>query len=344
MIDRIRRDIGVVSEVLGDLRIKDVQALSSRAAKEMLGGGVVSEAMRMVPQFRIRDILRDEWHTRNDMLREIESLVRAPNLRDLCGHVADIAAEFRREQALSEQVLRETKLSLSPYGVVADVAALLRPLESMRGTWEMPDVLRDVLGSMKAADALLRIHGPIVSMESAAAVAALWGDEGVRRQLSVLGILDFDAPDETDKPEARIHIPAPDFWNLISLILALLVPLLQEWKAARDGAVLNGRIDELHAAQLRQKKQLDAIEHLLHQALAEKRARNVCYVTRERSAKVRESSEPGARVIATVFPNQVVTLIERRGKWILVEYYDWLSQETMTGWVLKKYLQRMPSC
>ncbi len=64
-------------------------------------------------------------------------------------------------------------------------------------------------------------------------------------------------------------------------------------------------------------------------------------VVRERVATIRADPRHGARVVAEVFPNQVVTLLEERGKWIRVEYYDWLAGEERDGWALKKYFARV---
>ena len=42
-------------------------------------------------------------------------------------------------------------------------------------------------------------------------------------------------------------------------------------------------------------------------------------------------------------PNEVVKVLDKKGKWIEVEYYHWLHEEYRTGWVLKKYLERVPA-
>jgi len=42
-------------------------------------------------------------------------------------------------------------------------------------------------------------------------------------------------------------------------------------------------------------------------------------------------------------PNEVVRAIEKDGKWVEIEYYHWLHEEYRTGWVMKKYLERVPA-
>ena len=65
------------------------------------------------------------------------------------------------------------------------------------------------------------------------------------------------------------------------------------------------------------------------------------YVVKDRSALIRETPNNGSKVIAHIFPNQVVTIIDSEGKWIEITYYDWAERNYMNGWVLKKYLQKI---
>jgi len=44
-------------------------------------------------------------------------------------------------------------------------------------------------------------------------------------------------------------------------------------------------------------------------------------------------------VIAILYPNQKVEVIERKGKWRKVEYFNYLDGELQTGWIRKKYLK-----
>ena len=65
------------------------------------------------------------------------------------------------------------------------------------------------------------------------------------------------------------------------------------------------------------------------------------FVVKERGTLIRRDARGGSTVIARVFPNQVVTLLEEHSKWIKVEYFDWITQETRMGWTLKKYFARV---
>ncbi|WP_319523279.1 SH3 domain-containing protein [uncultured Desulfosarcina sp.] len=46
-----------------------------------------------------------------------------------------------------------------------------------------------------------------------------------------------------------------------------------------------------------------------------------------------------SKVISVLYPNQTVKLIERKGKWIKVEYFDHISGVHEHGWCYKKYLK-----
>lgn len=81
------------------------------------------------------------------------------------------------------------------------------------------------------------------------------------------------------------------------------------------------------------------VERALRRELSDHR---VSYVVRDRTARLRALPESGSTTIATIFPNQVVTFLGESGKWIKVEFYDYARQEVQEGWVLKKYLQRLP--
>jgi uncharacterized protein YgiM (DUF1202 family) len=67
------------------------------------------------------------------------------------------------------------------------------------------------------------------------------------------------------------------------------------------------------------------------------------FVVRERPATVRTEPEHGSPVQGKLLPNEVVRALERKGRWVEIEYYHWLHEEYRTGWVLKHYLERVPA-
>jgi len=104
-------------------------------------------------------------------------------------------------------------------------------------------------------------------------------------------------------------------------------------------ARLSGQIQAVGKAQ---EKQIEALSFLLHTLIdQEAHSAGTRFVVRGRVASVRAAPESGATVIASAFPNQVVRLIEESGKWIEIEYYDFILQRNHNGWALKKYFMRV---
>lgn len=67
------------------------------------------------------------------------------------------------------------------------------------------------------------------------------------------------------------------------------------------------------------------------------------YCVVEREAKLKVSPRPRSASVQILAPNQTLRLIETKGKWIYVEYFDYIQGVPRTGWVLKKYTKRINS-
>ena len=65
------------------------------------------------------------------------------------------------------------------------------------------------------------------------------------------------------------------------------------------------------------------------------------FVVRSRVALIRDEGKSGSKRVAEVLPNQVVDLLQSRGKWIEVSYFGHLASEQLAGWALKKYFVRI---
>ncbi len=66
------------------------------------------------------------------------------------------------------------------------------------------------------------------------------------------------------------------------------------------------------------------------------------YVVR-RAVRLRQSPKGDAAVVGVLYPNQVTRFVGQKGKWIRVEYFDYLSGVHRSGWCYKKYLWRVSS-
>lgn len=132
-----------------------------------------------------------------------------------------------------------------------------------------------------------------------------------------------------------------DFWTIFNIVLALTMLAYQEWGSSQMEARLSGKIENGDAAIQRQ---IAGLQTLLVQAMSAKQPWEMGqtqFVARSRVARIRRDPRLGSTIVAEVFPNQVVAMLGERGKWIHVEYYDWLAEEKRRGWALKKYFVRV---
>ena len=67
------------------------------------------------------------------------------------------------------------------------------------------------------------------------------------------------------------------------------------------------------------------------------------FVVLDRVTTVRSDPENRSLIMSKLFPREVVKPLAEQGKWIQIEYYDWLRQQYHSGWALKKYFKRVPT-
>lgn len=185
------------------------------------------------------------------------------------------------------------------------------------------------------------------------ALAQLRGIEGLEKQFSALGI-DFSdyssfhgpAPttydDKTDKTTTASGLLRAD--DLRQILLNLIASLL--WVTMFSSFVANPDMDQVN-------KRFEQLEHLVEhlpelvtpiveQAIRRELGENhISFVVKERTAQLRSVPKAGSSVVAIVFPNQSLKLLDEQGKWIKVEFYDYVNQDIKEGWVLKKYCLRI---
>ena len=209
------------------------------------------------------------------------------------------------------------------------------------------DRLREMLEGMSTFD-----------LATTMSLAQYHGVDGLARQMAVLGLDPSEYLNDEDDSPGGDDAKAPPFESghsalsatnldvfrqiLINIIAAyiwalLIVPTLpnpdlnaQNKKIARIETLIE-KLPQLIESQLEAivRQQLFAVE--------------TYFVVKERTARLRSSPEAGSGVLALAFPNQKLKLLEERGKWIRVEFYDYLAQTTREGWVLKKYCNRLTS-
>jgi len=228
-----------------------------------------------------------------------------------------------------------------------DIQNYLKEFEAINKKWMVPDEVLGIVGSFKAIQERLgRVALPTIDWGSAGALANALGADGIKEQLALLGI----------EPDGTMHLPAEipekgilsrkqsDAVALVSLLLSILFFIYQEISSQQEKAKAETFQSQTTAMLQVQAQQLQNLTTLIGQALAQAAQEpEERYVVRERPATVRSKPEHGSPAKGKLLPNEVVRAIDRKGRWVEVEYYHWLHEEYRTGWVLKHYLERVPS-
>ena len=250
--------------------------------------------------------------------------------------------QFEEAHAQTQKVLDSLTGSQS-------VQRYFKEFEQINRQWRVPDELLSVSGALKDLQEQLQLSAinlPSIDWASAGTLARLLGTEGIADQLKRLGI----EPDGTFAEKTKTTKGAgsswvrPDPWTILSLILTLIIFWYQEQSNSQQQAKNEAFQQDTSKRLIAQSQQIQALTLLLQQALVQAaQTQEENFVVRERIALVRSKPEHGSGVEGKLMPREVVRLIDQKGKWIEVEYYHWLHQEHRTGWVLKKYLERVPA-
>lgn len=271
-----------------------------------------------------------------DRYGEIEKLMRP---------LSAISADYQISERIKEQfegiLSRQSK----------QFAELTRPYLGLLGTSD--SLYQNTIGKIVGQQVWNNsIQLPIIDRYSVSTVATLWGENGIEKQLQFFGIeyqrfledIESESESEFESPQSllQIKIPPIDFWTGFSILLAILMFFYQKYDSNQTEVRLES---EIKLSRAKAEKSAELIGQLLQTLIETKQPQeeiNSRFVVHSRVAKIRKSSISGATVIAELFPNQVVTMLEEEGKWIKVEYFDWINQELRNGWVQKKYLKRVP--
>lgn len=256
-------------------------------------------------------------------------------------------AKMLAQQA--EDSRTQTKKLLEGLGVGSSIQSYLKDFEHINKQWKVPNEVLSLMGSVKELQEQLglgKVALPTIDWGSAAALARAMGQEGIQEQLALLGIEpDGSMHPMADLPEKGIlSKKQTDVITLISFLLIFVIFFYQEYNSSLQQAktdafqVQTVAMLQVQAQQIQNLTTL--IEKTLVQAAQEPEER---LVVRDRIAAVRSKPEYGSATEGQLMPNEVVRKIDKDGKWVEIEYYHWLHEEYRTGWVLKKYLERVPA-
>lgn len=245
----------------------------------------------------------------------------------------------------------QTEKLLEGLSLGSTIRESMKAFEKINKSWAVPKEMLDIVGSLSAVErAIGTVTLPSIDWKSAAALANVLGRDGIEGQLALLGIKQDGSLPVTPSPGAApsekgiLSRRMQDQMAIVSFILALVamwVTYAIFEHQERQGAEQQAKNDAQHAREL---KQLESLSKLIENALAQMTPnQEERFVVRERIATVRSKPADGASIEGRLLPQEVVRAIHRDTKWVEVEYYHWLHEEYRTGWVLKKYLERVPA-
>jgi len=254
-------------------------------------------------------------------------------------------AKMLAQQA--EDSRAQTKKLFENLGVGSSIQSHLKDFEHINKQWKVPKEVLGIVGSFKELqDQLGKVALPTIDWGSAAALAKALGPEGIQGQLALLGIEpDGFMHEYAEQPEkGLLSRKQADAIALVSLLLSILFFLYQEISSQQDKAKTEAFQTQTTATFQVQAQQIQNLTVLIEKALVQSaQAPEERFVVRERITTVQSKPEHGSAVEGKLMPNEVVRSIDKDGKWVEVEYYHWLHEEYRTGWVLKKYLERVPA-
>ncbi|GLR81381.1 hypothetical protein GCM10007856_40660 [Azospirillum oryzae] len=131
-----------------------------------------------------------------------------------------------------------------------------------------------------------------------------------------------------------------DIFTFLMTTVGLVVSLHQSLDSSVEQA-LEKQTSSNIAQTERLAKILEAIDQKLTMPNKEMAGKKADHYIVRRTVPLKELRSMKSRTLATLYPNQVVLLVERDQNWIEVEYFDHLAGETRTGWLIKKYLKLM---
>ena len=123
------------------------------------------------------------------------------------------------------------------------------------------------------------------------------------------------------------------FFSIMSVILTVYVAYNANIQQQAMEVRLMDKIEESRASIIEEvQEEFSALEPQAYSTL---------FVV-ERKLFLKRGPKSRSRIIGKLYPCQIVSLIEKRGRKVKVSYFDYLAEEPRQGWLLKKDLKRIP--
>jgi len=346
---RIAEDLRTISEAANSALLGEQSAVSQMAKHWQ---NQQEDIRRMLAP--IAD-LRKQLALDTDLRRLMEDVSNATRISDDLDRIRREASAFNGVftaiQDGMQTSLRHPQEALALTSTSRQISELMQSFNDVYKHWEVPRYLVESVGAVKALEnSIGKLTLPVIDWPSAAALAKLLGEEGIQAQLRALGIRPdgtlLEDGEVTPEHEEGIGLSrkALELMALLSFIAAFLIPFLQELSSYKWQEKTGAELAVHRQLLEKHQRQLEALSKLVERAIEKEAQRaDQRFVVLERVALVRADPVPGSSIIAKLLPHEVVRPVAEKGKWIQIEYYDWLRQEYHSGWALKKYFKRVPA-
>ena len=274
-------------------------------------------------------------------------LAATDNFTKLLDQVAGPSAYLKSLHFVSDSSIEHARRMLAETSVSTGLQQVMKSFEEANKHWAVPSALLESLSPLKAwQEQVGKLSLPVMDWASAAALAKILGQDGIQSQLAAWGI----NPDGSVNPQfvhqdedgIGLSRKSMELMALLSFILAFLVPIYQEISSSQWQAATDKKLEAQAGGLEGQRKMIEALTKLVETALVQEAKRQEeRFVVKDRAAIVRAKPEHGSAVVGKLLPNEVVRPVSEDGKWIEIQYYHWLHQDYRTGWVLKKYFQKV---
>ena len=305
----------------------------------------------------IRKMLDPLAHIRSGLLgdRSIQRMIdefskplaATDHFTKLMDHAAVPSAYLRSLHLGADSSIEHARRMLAETSVSTGLQQVMKSFEEANKHWAVPSALLESLSPLKAwQEQVGKLSLPVMDWASAAALAKILGQDGIQSQLAAWGI----NPDGSVNPQfvhqdedgIGLSRKSMELMALLSFILAFLVPIYQEISSSQWQAATDKKLEAQAGGLEGQRKMIEALTKLVETALVQEAKRQEeRFVVKDRAAIVRAKPEHGSAVVGKLLPNEVVRPVSEDGKWIEIQYYHWLHQDYRTGWVLKKYFQKV---
>lgn len=231
--------------------------------------------------------------------------------------------------------------------------SITKPWENAVRVMRSPEL--SPLTAVLASFTEMRVYLPFIDGTVASQIAKHWRQYGVEQEIRAISerfekLLEDEAPNEDEIEEfsrdfARFsEKKGQDFSSFLNLLLVLVILWYQENSSSQMEERLMTKIEVGQTQQRQRDTEIKVLKATIIRALEHvqpsERGQTV-FVVRDRVALAKNEALSGAPVIGSLVPNQTAILLEEKGRWIRVEYFDWHSQSVQQRWVLKKYLSRV---